>query len=276
LLSALLHIIYNPSEAEFREWIQAAERETWKFIPAIKSHIAEEITLDRCVQRLRKRIVQESWEKHRRESVENIAHTVNGKLEGRVPSFFTSQSLVNLSGLGVADQPATEDLHEYAHGVQSPPPGSLVPEVGLNSGWGGMGLRGNRSTGNLQRTPSDASGLFIDEEEHSKQQDAGENTTTETKPSASSLSTIKQGELAFKNDKGYVKTTSMAKFYYRKSASNDPSEAIQKTTSDSFIDRDLSNSPDRVLLKPRHARQKSKSHADLATSMEDFVPIKET
>ncbi|EEC43916.1 predicted protein, partial [Phaeodactylum tricornutum CCAP 1055/1] len=55
LFSALLHIIYNPREAEFREWIQAAERETWRHIPAIKSHIAEEVTLDRCVQRLRKR-----------------------------------------------------------------------------------------------------------------------------------------------------------------------------------------------------------------------------
>lgn len=273
LFSALLHIIYNPSEAEFREWIQAAERETWKYIPAIKSHIAEEITLDRCVQRLRRRIVLESWEKHKRESNENVAHTANGNLEGRVPSFFTSQSLVNLSGLGVADQPATEDLHEYSQ-IHSPPPvATLVPEVGLNSGWGGMGLRGNRSSGNLQRTASDASGLFIDDEEHSaKQQDTGEKLNKEN---STSLSARRHSESSFKNDKGYVKTTSMAKFYYRyrKTESNDglAAETMQKTTSDSFFDRELSNCPKGDRSKSRHARKKSKSHADLGTSMGGFT-----
>ncbi|OEU22509.1 patatin-domain-containing protein, partial [Fragilariopsis cylindrus CCMP1102] len=55
LFSALLHTLYNPSEPEFKTWIEAAQRETWKHIPAIKSHVAEEITLDLCVQRLRKR-----------------------------------------------------------------------------------------------------------------------------------------------------------------------------------------------------------------------------
>ena len=100
LLSALMHIIYNPSEAEFREWTAAAERETWKHIPAIKSHIAEEMTLDRCVQRLRRRLIQESWEK------------TQGGVEttGRVPSFFTSPSLTNLGGMNILDQSAVEGL----------------------------------------------------------------------------------------------------------------------------------------------------------------------
>ena len=60
LLRALLHVIYNPSEAEFRGWVQASERETWRHIPAIESHVAKEISLDRCVQRLRRRLVEES------------------------------------------------------------------------------------------------------------------------------------------------------------------------------------------------------------------------
>jgi TAG lipase / steryl ester hydrolase / phospholipase A2 / LPA acyltransferase len=301
LFSAMMHIIYNPSEPEFRDWIQAAERETWKFIPAIKSHIAEEITLDRCVQRLRRRMVHESWEKHQLGSIEGFhqnSTTENHKMEGRVPSFFTSNSLVNLSGLGVADQPATDDLHDYSSGTQPPilavAPTSLVvtSEVGLNSGWGGMGLRGNRSTNNLQRTSSDASGLFIDEEE-ARQQDAGENatqhpvisgtTTAVNKNSISSQSLPARNnsnDSGFFNDKGYVKTTSMAKFYYRKSASKEPLneyESIQKTPSDSFIDRDVSSnrrSSERISPKAsRHTRIKSKSHADLST--QEFVPIKD-
>jgi TAG lipase / steryl ester hydrolase / phospholipase A2 / LPA acyltransferase len=263
LLSAMLHIIYNPSEAEFREWIQAAERETWKYIPAIKSHIAEEITLDRCVQRLRRRITVESWEKQRG-SVENMTATMNGKLEGRVPSFFTSNSLVNLSGLGVADQPTTDDLHEYAGGAHSVPVGTIGSEIGLNSGWSGMGLRGNRSANSLQRTTSDGSGLFIDDEElASRQQDAGEKSTMEKRPSGSNMAASRLSESSFQNDKGYVKTTSMAKFYYRKSPSAkalEDEEAIQKASSDSYLEASSSGNP----IAPSHTRNKSKSQSDLS------------
>jgi TAG lipase / steryl ester hydrolase / phospholipase A2 / LPA acyltransferase len=266
LISALLHIIYNPSEAEFREWIQAAERETWRYIPAIKNHIAEEITLDRCVQRLRKRMVQESWEKQQRASSDNVEEVPNGKIKGRVPSFFTSNSLVNLSGLGVADQPATDDLHEYAqHQINHAPPSQrIVNEVSHNSGWGGMGLRGNRSSGNLQRSLSDASGLFIDDEEHaSRQQDAGENTSMEKKLSSSSTPARRSSDSDFQ-DHGYFKTTSMAKFYYRKVGFEDTA-LIQKTTSDSYIDQD------EVVAERTHQRRKSKSHADLENSANDFI-----
>ena len=85
-----MHCLYNPDEEEFLDWIAAAERETWKQIPAIKSHIAEELVLDRCVQRLRKRLLVESWEKRRNDST-------NNKMTDRVPSFFVSPSLVNVS-----------------------------------------------------------------------------------------------------------------------------------------------------------------------------------
>lgn len=60
LMRTLLYVLYNPSKKDFLAWTEAAERETWKFLPAIKSHVAEEITLDRCVQRLRKRVLAES------------------------------------------------------------------------------------------------------------------------------------------------------------------------------------------------------------------------
>ena len=106
-VSALLHCIYNPSEKEFREWIEAAQRQTWKYIPAIKSHIAEEMTLDRCVQRLRKRLVKESMQKRRVRQ-----DSTSRKMGDRVPSFFTSPSLVNLGGLGIGDQAIIQDQED--------------------------------------------------------------------------------------------------------------------------------------------------------------------
>lgn len=60
LLRAMQYVLYNPNEHDYRAWSDAAERETWKFLPAIKSHLAEEVTLHRCVERLRHRIVRES------------------------------------------------------------------------------------------------------------------------------------------------------------------------------------------------------------------------
>jgi hypothetical protein len=253
---------------QFREWIAAAERETWKYIPAIKSHIAEEITLDRCVQRLRKRIVQESWDKQNRASTENIEG--NNNISSRVPSFFTSNSLVNLSGLGVSDQPAAESLHDYAHiKVQPniPPTATVVPAVSLNSGWGGLGLRGNRGSGsNLQRTSSDASGLFIEEDDQRQHQQPGEQTTT-TEVESDRLGDQQRShsEGAFDTTASYVKTTSMARFYYRKRNEKD-NEGIQQTTSASHLEESAGNIGSRKWL----------SHADLGSSATEFVPLNDT
>jgi len=279
LMGALLHIIYNPSEAEFREWIMAAQRETWRYIPAIKSHIAEEITLDRCVQRLRTRLVHESWEKHSRGV--GAAPGTEQTMGDRVPSFFTSPSLVNLGGLTISDQPNIEGLHQYtvAHAPQDQPESKdlvppLVPSTDINSGWGGMGLRGNRtSSGNLQRTASDASGLFIDDEEHFvTQQDPGERTTAvENLPAKKRTSSSGSLQRAKHHDSdnslgapagSYVKTSSMAQFYYRRKGSNNT--LLTRTASDPVIDQD---SPDQ---RPKtHARRKSRSHADLGGDWTD-------
>lgn len=202
--------------------------------------------------------MQESWDKQQRASTDNVE---NSKMASRVPSFFTSNSLVNLSGLGVSDQPTADSLHDYTK-VQPniPPKATVVQEVSLNSGWGGLGLRGNRSGsgGNLQRTNSDASGLFIDEEEHSlRQQQPGEETIMESK-----LGERSQSEGAFDNAHGYVKTTSMARFYYRKTNGQDD-ESMQKTSSGSHLGRNT------VGIGGR----KSMSHADLESSTKDFVAV---
>jgi TAG lipase / steryl ester hydrolase / phospholipase A2 / LPA acyltransferase len=300
LLSAMMHIIYNPSEAEFRDWIAAAERETWRFLPEIKSHIAEEMTLDRCVQRLRKRLVREAWDKQNRPS--NAKMMANGGttaanadiMGDRVPSFFNSPSLTNLGGLAITDQKSIEGLRDlmlqqqgdksnydssdaiagstagdgYAstHNVYYKPI-HTIPDGDHNSGWGGMGLRGNRSSGNLHRATSAGSGLFIDDEEHQQHQQQGAVTTAAnatgamagsaiagaaaaSATGATALPTHPQGaettiRMTTRPDRSrsvgslndaepdYVKTTTMAGFYYRKAEGNTSTEDLSKQSTSS-------------------------------------------
>ena len=92
-----------------------------------------------------------------------------------------------MGGLGVADVPnlSAEDSaqtaydemrrssensdedDEYGHQGLVP-----VNDDELQNGWGGMGLRGNHSSGSLNRSNSGASGLFLmdDEDGHHLQQ----------------------------------------------------------------------------------------------------------
>lgn len=240
LISAFMHCLYNPDHEEVQEWIQAAERETWKYIPAIKSHIAEEVTLDRCVQKLRKRLVVESWQKHR-------ANSTGKKMGERVPSFFNSPSLVNLGGLGISDN---TELHRYSQKENIPSYGHMAtaeqPSMPLeiNPGWGGMGLHGNKSSGSLPRSPSDASGLFIEEMDPTEQV-AGEQTVHSSIKDHHSASSFETG------GQSYVKTTNMAHFYYR----NTLSQGSLKHTpgGDNIVDG-------------RAEGRKSKSDAHLANS----------
>ena len=54
-----------------------------------------ELTLDRCVQRLRRRVIAENEQ--------GIQSGTTEKSIDRTPSFYTSRSIVNLSGLSVSD-----------------------------------------------------------------------------------------------------------------------------------------------------------------------------
>jgi TAG lipase/steryl ester hydrolase/phospholipase A2/LPA acyltransferase len=258
VFSALMHALYNPSEEEFRAWVEAAQRETWRHIPAIKSHVAEEITLDRCVQRLRKRIVVESWEKRRK------VDSTSAKMGERVPSFFASPSLVNFGGLGVAD-PATVDSHLETLSTSKKDLNHLnshtptIPPVDINQGWNGMGLKGNRSNPNLnlERSSSDASGLFIDGDDQNLEQVAGEQTNHfPMSPVAKKVPSVNSTTSSTDEANGYIKTTNMANFYYR----NFP------TTHGSLdrMPRTLSQG-EKMEESKNHRRQKSKSHAELRT-----------
>lgn len=217
------------------EWVLAAERETWKQMPAIKSHIAEEVTLDRCVQRLRRRLLVESWEKHRQ-----MTSSTEVKMGDRVPSFFTSPSLVNMSGLGIWDRASLSDhdlkdsaQQEYDRaqatngGAPPPPPAApaTLPPIDLQPGWAGMGLRGCHSSASLAHSDTHGSGVFYDHEDEGVDvQEPGELTTASTR-SVESLVRSGSGsghELDTLSAGQYVKTSTMANFYYRRSQDYTP------------------------------------------------------
>lgn len=248
VFNAFMHCLYNPTEDEIMEWIRAAERETWRHIPAIKSHIAEEVTLDRCVQRLRIKLTAESWEKRRNFSA-------NKKMGERVPSFFASPSLVNLGGMAITDQTKIES---FDRGYKAPDTNSVQPNpsaiepslpLPIQPGWGGMGLRGNRSYGSLERASSFDSGLFIDGSE-TTQQVAGEQTVPQGNHSIdSSAGKEKRGA------KGYINTTNMTNFYYR----NSSGDGLKK----SWSGNDHVGRPSTLTN-----RRKSQSYSDMAKTFE--------
>lgn len=224
-----MHCLYNPTEEEFTDWVTAAERETWKHLPAIKSHIAEEITLDRCVQRLRKRLMAESWGKRRN-------HSAGQKMGERVPSFFTSPSLVNLGGLAVGDQcniEVVERMHNSGIGTVNEDANS-TNGVEINLGWSGMGLRGNRSYGSLERSPSAASGLFIEGDGPSVVEG------TYRMLADPEVTPTPINELEGDERDGYIKTTSMANFYYRNTNSS-YSHLPRARSEDQFGDSGVEN-----------------------------------
>lgn len=204
LSSAFMHCLYNPDKDEVMEWINAAERETWKHIPAIKSHIAEEVTLDRCVQRLRKRLAAESWEKSRVDST-------GQKMGERVPSFFRSPSLVNLGGLGISDQSKIGGIeNNEMHTAEA----TSILSLDINQGWGGQGLRGNRSTASLNRSSSAGSGLFLEGDELSTNPSVGQAAGEQTNPSLNK-SKPSSTDSRVPEFNRCMKTTTMAQFYYR-------------------------------------------------------------
>jgi len=214
LTSAMFSLIKNPTPEEFQDWVAAAERETWRYIPRIKSHCAEERTLDLCVQRLRKKIMLSSWEARYSSSQQMLreASHEEPKLSHGNPSFFQSPSLVCMGGLGVLDPYETPiiDSEEKKESVVHGDPNVPVSEehVDVSSGWGGMGLRGNHSYTNLHRSTSGGSGIFFGED--SEDEDA--------KPKTGNWASKIGAPHTPQED--YVKTTHMANFYYRKSTSH--------------------------------------------------------
>lgn len=64
---------------EFFEVLSAAEKNTWPSIGRIRAHCLIEMTLDKCVQRLRKRITEESERR-----TEAIVNAIEGTKKGNL------------------------------------------------------------------------------------------------------------------------------------------------------------------------------------------------
>ena len=95
VVSAFACLIKNNDATEFLRIQKVGQRNTWPKISRIRAHCSVEVTLDNCVQRLRKRLTIENYNKH-------ISSETEKGLD-RTPSFYTSRSIVNLSGLSVSD-----------------------------------------------------------------------------------------------------------------------------------------------------------------------------
>jgi len=221
VLSAMLHCIYNPSREEFYEWGEWAERETWRYIPKIKSHVAVEITLDRCVQRLRLRLIAENRMK------KLDADKVQQKMSNRVPSFFTSGSLVNMSGLGITDRLTLNQSDEKI--LANKHVEKLIEEeedVPVPIGWKGKGLRGNFSSGSLNLYGTGGSGLFHFDGDSDEETD----NPLPTQQYPGEYSNAKERGVA---DSDYIKTTSMSNFYYSRRSHGSLSDALWHSESPS-------------------------------------------
>jgi len=106
---AWMSIIKNPTDDEYKSVISAGEHATWPFLCRIRAQCHVEMTLDRCVQRLRRRIADSSSYTLSSPVDANVGIVSSPRgssrkgLGDRVPSFYTSRSIINLSGLSVTD-----------------------------------------------------------------------------------------------------------------------------------------------------------------------------
>ena len=146
------------------------------------------MTLDRCVQRLRKRMLTESHTMNRGTAeTQGLVNAPNAPLgmSNKLPSFYTSPSLVNLSGLSVADQPiTTSKLQERGRN-------GSANSMFKNEGWGAGGET-------IYRTVVDSR----------SEEEAGEDSAR--------TSTIGSVHNSCENTDTYLKSTAMASFYYKK------------------------------------------------------------
>lgn len=216
-------------------------------------------------------MLKESWEKRQGE------YAQRSTLNERVPSFFNSPSLLNMGGLNISDQQTIETLRpsrsnpKNYNGDEPPTPPSeskpiVHPNIDIGSGWGGLGLKGNRSSGNLQRNTSDGSGLFYEEtDEYVLQQNAGEETSNEATPNTTNRKITSSTRSGSEGNVGkplgeYIKTSTMASFYYRQNPSFD---GLARTTSNPHIGDEETNGREGG---GHHQRKRSKSYADLFTN----------
>jgi hypothetical protein len=183
-----MNLIRNPTEPEYAEIVNVGQRNTWPFVARIRAHCGVEMTLDRLVQALRKKLLLENQSSE-------AAPDEAGRRMGRAPSFYTSRSIVNLSGLGILD----------------PSP--------LGRKWN------NPSPGDLDWVEAeDALGPDVLGESVPLAEDAG------TEPRQRRDSVNDSSAVPLMSLPGLMKSTSMANFYYKKSHSEERLNGNWKST----------------------------------------------
>eukprot|EP00587_Corethron_hystrix_P003415 CAMPEP_0113297802 /NCGR_PEP_ID=MMETSP0010_2-20120614/510_1 /TAXON_ID=216773 ORGANISM="Corethron hystrix, Strain 308" /NCGR_SAMPLE_ID=MMETSP0010_2 /ASSEMBLY_ACC=CAM_ASM_000155 /LENGTH=812 /DNA_ID=CAMNT_0000150747 /DNA_START=197 /DNA_END=2636 /DNA_ORIENTATION=- /assembly_acc=CAM_ASM_000155 len=224
LFKSFFRCIYNPTDKEFFDWMKAAERETWKYIPMVRNHCAVEVTLDCCVQRLRKQIMNESqaWQSQQKLGETNGTSLGGNRTNGtslggnRMPSFYTSPSLINLGGLAIGDQyhrstdlamPDSAPLSSFHsnQNLQYPNLGRSFPS---QNGFGsGVGL---------------SDGLYMDDTDDEASHTFEVFRSAQIPRRVHRAKSIDSGDGGpLPGDSAYTKTTNMTAFYYRKNKSHE-------------------------------------------------------
>lgn len=190
---ALFMLLRNPSPEDFKMMVTVGERNTWQHLSRVRSHCLVEVCLEKCVQRLRKKVLEESIERDIRMGNAPVG------MKNRVPSFYTSPSLINLSGLSVAD-PVVMD-----HRPKS-----------------------DRSIHSAQALVEDSPDLAVDRKrrnlEHNQSERADDEVGLATNPSNEDMQNYARQAAASvvkHTNPGIIKSSSMANFYYRRSYSEE-------------------------------------------------------
>jgi len=199
IIGAFTNMLSNPSKDGFTQYVTVGDKNVYPHVNRITCHCKIEMTLENCVKTLRARLAAE--DKSKRVGVDDLVTN-----RDRTPSFYTSRSLVGLSGLCITD-PARLGS-------------SLNPTI-------------------EQLNSSDGSDLFGSSEHQAlAEEDFSQNRNEANLLAGDSLATPLHTQAAGSN---FVKSTSMANFYYRRAGSFDlttpQSNPITKNQSNSVPDK---------------------------------------
>ncbi|KAG5189830.1 acyl transferase/acyl hydrolase/lysophospholipase [Tribonema minus] len=260
LLSSFSKMLSNPSRREFANMVTVSERNTWPKVDMIRVHCAVEVALEQCVRAARRQVVAEAQAQAVRLAAAvgaapggaAIAASMRG---GRVPSFYTSRSLVNMAGLGLGlPDPALTPTGGFRAGGGFAGAGTL----GASFAHGSSGVHGGHGGGAREMVDevSSADGDSDQEREDVGLSMEGNGTSMlslngadnggggEHAAAAEALGSgaaagadgVGAEELSprmFTDDEddgveaNIVKSTSMSSFYYRRSRSFDANEALR-------------------------------------------------
>ncbi len=101
LWSLPFSLIKNPSSEDYKHVLRVGEASIWPYLSRIRANCRVEMTLDRCVHRLRKRMASEGGAVS--PSKERAGSSPRLQSRNRIPSFYSERQLVNISGLSVTD-----------------------------------------------------------------------------------------------------------------------------------------------------------------------------